>query len=294
MSVGSPSCWICRSSRLALERPANFGGELTSDSFAITDAHYGQTAAIYRCEQCGFLECPDLVDALRYYEALEDPAYEEGRRERRLQMKRLLQRVRREKPGGRLLDVGAGSGMLVEEALSLGFEAEGIEPSRWLQERAAGRGLAVHLGTLPSPAVRPPYDVVTLIDVIEHVSDPMELLRQAAGHLAPEGLAAVVTPDVGSLAARLLGRRWWHFRVAHIGYFSRATLQRALRAAGFELLGISRPAWYFGADYLLERVSAYLPGGLRLPVPGLARRITVPLNLGDSLLALCRPKAAAP
>jgi SAM-dependent methyltransferase len=293
VSAGSRNCWICGSSRLALEKAGDFVGDLTSDSFAITDAHYGQTAAIYRCEDCGFLECPDLADALKYYEALEDPAYEEGRRERRLQMSRLLRGIHRERPGGRLLDVGAGSGMLVEEARLLGFEAEGIEPSRWLQERAAERGLPVHLGTLPSPAVRPPYDVVTLIDVIEHVSDPVGLLREAAGHLAPEGLVAVVTPDVGSLAARLFGRRWWHFRVAHIGYFSRATLESTLGAAGLEVLRLSRPAWYFGADYLLKRLSAYLPGGLRLPAPGAVRRLTLPLNLRDSFLALCRRKAAA-
>jgi SAM-dependent methyltransferase len=277
-----------------LAKPSDFEGDLTSDSFAITDAHYGQTAAIYRCEDCGFLECPDLADALRYYRELEDPAYEEGRPERRMQMNRLLRRLRPWKPGSRLLDVGAGSGMLVEEALALGFDAEGIEPSRWLQARAAERGLPVHLGTLPSPEVRRPYDVVTLIDVIEHVSDPVELLRQAAAHLAPGGLAAVVTPDVGSLAARLLGWRWWHFRVAHIGYFSRSTLERALRESGVEVLRVSRPGWYFSADYLLERLGAYLPGGLRLPVPGWARRITVPLNLRDSFLVLCRPAAAAP
>lgn len=281
-------CWVCGATGLEIAKPGDLERPLDSDAFAITDSHYGRTAEIHRCRACGFLQCSGLGSALAYYEELEDREYEEGRAQRTLQMERLLRRLPPAKAGARLLDVGAGSGMLVEQALAKGYRAEGVEPSRWLQARAVERGLAVELGTLPNPRLVGPYDVVTCIDVIEHVSDPAEVLRCIREVLAPHGILAIVTPDVRSWAARLMGWRWWHFRVAHIGYFDPGTLQRLLDACGFELVELHRPGWYFSADYLLERVGRYLPDWIRLPSPSWLSSITVPLNLRDSLLALAR------
>jgi hypothetical protein len=63
----------------------------------------------------------------------------------------------------------------------------GIEPSRALQATAVARGLRVHLGVIPSPEISGPYDVVTAIDVIEHVDKPLGLLR-AIIHSRPKAL----------------------------------------------------------------------------------------------------------
>ena len=282
-----PRCWVCGGARMELAKPANFSGELAPSSFAITDAHYGATGELVRCAGCGFLQCSALEGVLAYYEGLEDREYDEGRAERGLQMRKILERIRALRPGGRLLDVGAGSGMLVEQALELGYEPTGVEPSRWLQEVAEKRGLPVQLGTLPQAKLEGPFDVVTVIDVIEHVDDPVAMLAEVRRLLAPDGLVAIVTPDVGSLAARLMGWRWWHFRVAHIGYFDRDTLRMAIEQAGLRIVKLTRPSWYFRADYLWERLGSYLPGSLRLPRLAFLKKLTIPLNLGDSFLALC-------
>src|SRR6185312_17166433 len=102
-----------------------------------------------------------------------------------------------------------------------------IEPSLALQAQAQARGLPVHRGVLPSPNVTGLYDIVTAVDVIEHVPDPVGLMRVIAATMAPQGIAVFVTPDVGSFAARLLSWKWWHYRIAHIGYFDQRTLRRA-------------------------------------------------------------------
>jgi SAM-dependent methyltransferase len=114
--------------------------------------------------------------------------------------------------------------MLVERALAMGYQAEGIEPSIYLQALAMAREIPVRRGVLPNDGLVGPYDVITLIDVIEHVSDPVALLENARDILAPAGVLVIVTPDVGSIAARVFGSRWWHYRVAHVGYFNRANL----------------------------------------------------------------------
>jgi hypothetical protein len=130
---------------------------------------------------------------------------------------------------------------------------------------------------------------VTLVDVIEHVAQPVELLAQARALLAPGGVVAIVTPDLGSVAARAMGWRWWHFRVAHIGYFDRRTLSRACTRAGLRVERLSRPAWYFDVAYLWERICRDLPPALRVRAPRSLARVVVPLNLRDSWLALARP-----
>lgn len=104
--------------------------------------------------------------------------------------------VSRYKKAATLLDVGAGSGILVEEALELGFAAKGIEPSGSLQATAVQRGLPVTHGVLPNSEVAGPFEVVTLIDVIEHVPDPVDLMRRIKSVMAPDGICVVVTPDV--------------------------------------------------------------------------------------------------
>lgn len=285
---GLEPCWICGAPDLALVRRGNLPAAIGAEDFRITDAGYGRTGDLYDCRICGFRQVRGLDDVLDHYRAMDDPAYEATRGPRALQAHRLLEILHRRRRGGRLLDIGAGSGILVETARAMGYAAEGIEPSRALQAIAAARGLPVHLGVLPHPAAAGPYDIATVIDVIEHVPDPVGLMRNVREALGPDGLCLVVTPDLGSLAARLLGPRWWHYRAAHIGYFDRATLARALIAAGFEVLEAKRPTWYFPASYLFERALTYLPGRRQVAAPSWLKAVTVPLNLFDSLAFVCR------
>lgn len=284
-------CRICNSDTV-LKWPSNLEGPLSSESFAITDTHYGQTSAIYQCGECGFMQCNDLSDVLAYYERLEDEAYENGRKERYLQAEALIEELKKQGPPSRLLDVGAGSGILVEAAIKAGFNAEGIEPSSWLQQQAGERGLPVRRGLLDDIASEEAYDAITLIDVIEHVEDPMALLKGIRKRLAPGGVALIVTPDCRSFFARLLGRRWWHYRVAHIGYFNQTNLELACRKSDLEVLSMKRPGWFFTMDYLWVRLMLYLPKWLRLKPMNWMTRKTVAINLRDSLSIVVKKQAA--
>ncbi len=291
MTTEKSRCWICGSEELGLVKPSNIQDALTSDSFSITDSHYGMTGAIYRCASCGFLQCSELTEVVPFYEGLMDKAYDDGRRERSIQARKILEVVQQLQPAGRLLDIGAGSGFLVEQAIQMGYRAEGIEPSGWLQKMAQERSLPVHLGTFPHPSVSGPFDVITLIDVVEHVSEPLALLTHIAEGLAPDGTAIIVTPDVESIAARVLGWKWWHFRVAHIGYFNKRNLFLALDRAGLRPILVRRPGWFFTADYLWERVNRYLPRPLRMASPRFLAKQVIPVNPRDSWLVACKRKA---
>lgn len=288
------TCPVCGAEGATPWKVSDVDGRLSPDDLAITDDRYGTTLAILRC-RCGFrFADPDEASGvLALYEALEDPGYEAGVEPRTAQQRALLAALRQEHPDARtLLDVGAATGILVAEASAAGLEAIGVEPSRPLAATANAAGRKVLVGHLPHPALAGRrFDLVTLVDVIEHVTDPVGMLRLAAGHLADDGVLLVVTPDIGSVAARILGRRWWHLRLAHVGYFGRPTLDDALERAGLRAVRWWRPGWVFEVGYLLRRVARYVPGTAGL-ANAVARRPlgnrNVPLNPRDSLAVLAR------
>ncbi|MDA0346713.1 MAG: class I SAM-dependent methyltransferase [Verrucomicrobia bacterium] len=283
----SQKCRICNADTF-LKWSSNLKEELNSEHFAITDANYGLTGAIDQCPECGFLQCSDLGEVLDFYVSLEDPRYEQGRKERALQAAALLGHLETFAPGESLLDVGAGTGILVEEALKAGFKAEGIEPSIWLHGEAAKKNLPIKRGLLSDLEKDCTFNYITLIDVIEHVEDPVTLLREVSSHLTEEGYAMVATPDCGAFFARLLGRKWWHYRIAHISYFNRKTLDLISKKTGFEIMAVKRPGWYFTLDYLWIRLLAYLPKWMRLKPMAWMKTVTIPFNLGDSLLVVMK------
>lgn len=287
-------CWVCESERTRAYKPRTLTRPLEPGDLQISDANYGTTLALRVCTDCGFIfaEGQELAELLHLYGALEDQGYEASQDSRALQMEWLLDQASAARPGIRsMLDVGAATGLLVELAIRRGFQATGVEPSRSLVDVArSSHGVELLQGTIPHPSLEGrTFDVVFLVDVIEHVSEPVTLLRDAARYLAPGGILMVVTPDVASVARKLLRRRWWHFRLAHVGYFDARSFGIACRRAGLTIARRQRAKWFFRMSYLIERVAQYLPFVRSL---GLSRRFfpeqIVPLNLFDSWVFVCR------
>lgn len=280
------NCWVCDSESLRVVKKSDFTDGLDYTNYAITNSDYGKTGELSKCLNCGFIQCSKENNVIHFYEDLVDTEYENTREERKLQEIKILKLIQKIKPSGKLLDIGAGSGIMVESALEMGYEAEGIEPSRWLQKQAVKRSLPIHLGIFPMERLSKNYDIITLVDVIEHINNPKQLLIDINKHLDENGIFIVITPDVDSLMAKFLKWKWWHFRVAHIGYFNKKTLARIAQDTGFEQVKAIRPSWYFRIEYLVERAYQYLPKILRIPLPRFFKKIVVPVNLRDSLLVI--------
>lgn len=138
--------------------------------------------------------------------------------------------------GRRLLDFGAGVGGFAALARSLGAEVDCIEPDAEARRQAERRGLVSYpdleaLGNA-KPANR--YDVITSIEVIEHLRDPVRDFHAFRRLLAPRGALFLTTPNFASLRARIEGLRWEQYRnPTHLFYFEAVSLKRALKEAGF-------------------------------------------------------------
>jgi len=261
-------------------------------AYACTNGGYGYHGPIVACRRCGFVYAdprPHSTEVLDIYEAVEDPLYVEEREGRVLTFEhhlRPLERVTGPAQGRRLLDVGAHTGVFVDIATHHGWDAWGIEPSTWAVEHARAQGLQMHLGTLENatfPAGH--FSVVTMWDVIEHVSDPFRTLQAAWRVLEPGGLLVVHTMDTDSLFSRLMGRRWPWYMEMHLFYFSRRTLAAMLDKAGFRVRWMGAQGRYLQAGYLASRVTALLPLVGR-PLERLVtwlrlREVALRINLGD-------------
>ncbi|MFW6169010.1 MAG: class I SAM-dependent methyltransferase [Planctomycetota bacterium] len=152
-------------------------------------------------------------------------------------VQRLVRTTYRIKPGGRLLDIGCGDGRLLSEA-SRYYECEGLEPSCVAVERARQRGLNI-IESCFEPAEIPSgsYDVVTLDAVLEHVADPVDLLRKVNRILKPRGVVTVKVPKLWGPSHRRHGREWNGYRLGyHLTMFSGRTMDAVLSAAGFSAL----------------------------------------------------------
>lgn len=149
---------------------------------------------------------------------------------------RLVEKIIRFKPDGRLLDVGAGVGTLVDAANRRGFDACGVEVSPWASRFAREeKGLDVVAGLLEGARFPEGYfDVVTINHVLEHVENPVATLAEIRRILAPDGLLVIGVPNIGSIMAKLKGTRWASLRPEeHLWHFTPAKLRSLVQQAGF-------------------------------------------------------------
>lgn len=195
-----------------------------------------------RCPACACLWADDarqdeafLAEAYeqvsdRYFDSQEDdPRYVRfyARLERALQ---------RYVSGRMLLDVGCGDGVFLA-ALSDQWTKRGVEPSVSGARLAQKKDLDVVCANLDTLNVEGRADLISVLDVIEHVVDPHAFVASFKRHLRPGGHTVLLTGDVASYPARTAGPHWSYLRwCGHVSVFSRAGLRRLLESHGFEIL----------------------------------------------------------
>lgn len=233
----------------------------------------------------GHWEAAHLVSALAHRDVL--------RRNHRAALDRIARYAR---PPGRLLDFGCGFGFFLDSARTAGWDVAGIDPLPGHGAYARGAlGLNVITDTLRPDSFEPrSFDVITALQVFEHLPDPRAELAALRRLLRPGGIIAIEVPNIEAPLVRLFGPRHRHFVADHLWFFSPGTLSRLLEDAGLSVLDVSRPTRRLSLRYLAARwLPRFLPEALgrRLPravdgMPGRDR--CLPINLGDIVLAIAR------
>ncbi len=277
------SCPLCGGDALFFREGTLTPEQLSSDKFKITDSDYGLFPDLYRCQSCSLVfshPMPSRERLISLYSQVVDPEYEQEREGRGQNFLRILKFIERLRPSkGWLLDVGCATGIFLELARDRGWEVKGVEPSSWAVSVARSKKLDVVQGDFEQVELTSSFDVITMIDLIEHVANPLALVEKARKVLKPGGLLVIVTPDIDSFAARVMGRWWWHLRPAHLCFFSRRSLTYLAGRTGFKILRLRRYVWNFSLHYLITRFQL----GRRYFNFEIFRKIKLKLPLMDSL-----------
>lgn len=174
----------------------------------------------------------------------------------------------REGAGKRVLDVGFGSGGFLDRAILAGWSAYGVDPDLVSVESAKARGLNVRKGGIEAyNDMIGQFDVVTISHVIEHVHDPVGVLRNAFGLLKPGGMLWIDTPNFQSNGHKAYGRDWLHLDPPrHLVLFTWESLIGLVKGAGFA--EVERHAFhgaalrsYASSDLLSKGLSPLAPEG---------------------------------
>ena len=204
---------------MSLEMKCPYCAKGTSLAFKTRDIHRNTTPdefRYYRCVACELIFLsPVPTDLALYYQTqyYGIPSTEEELSRRASRESHKLKVLKNFKQDGRLLDIGAGIGSFAYLAKGVGYDVEAWEMDtvccRFMTEVG---GLRVQQIVDPSHALdnASTYDVITLWQVIEHLSQPWKTLDAAIEHLAPGGILVVATPNPDSLQFRLFKDDWVH------------------------------------------------------------------------------------
>jgi len=185
-------------------------------------------------------------------------------------------------PGVKVLDVGCGFGESLGYHRNRGCQVQGVEADANILRVAERHGLDVKVGLFDAANYAPAsFDVVTLDQVIEHVADPLVVLRGVCQVLKPGGMLVLSTPNANGLGAWLFGRLWIHWHTPyHVQFFSTASMRQALGQAGLHVESVrtvTNSAWLgFQWCHLVA------PGGPG--VPSAFWSTQMPRNTGQKLL----------
>lgn len=172
---------------------------------------------------------------------------------------RKLRRVLRWREGGRLLDIGCAKGEFLSVA-QRHFEVQGVEVSLTALERArATLGARVFAGdVLEARFPGETFDVITLFSTVEHLAEPVAVLRECRRLLRDGGILVVKTPNFSSLNRRFLRGGWSGYKLPeHRFFFTPGGIRRLFARAGLEPL----PAPWLDRHPLSDNMYAYARKG---------------------------------
>lgn len=194
-------------------------------------------------------------------------------------------------PGGRLLDIGCGSGDWLAGMRDLGWQVRGLDFDAEAVAAAASRGLPIDHGPLEEQRYPDAsFDAVTLNHVIEHLPDPLGTLAECRRILRPGGRLMVFTPNSDGLGHLIFKAAWRGLEPPrHLYLFSPTSMRAVLARAGFGDFDVrtvnSAYMWRHSLGLRVRHADA------RRPLPFYIRTVSLALALVAQAILIMRPDA---
>ena len=250
------SCPLCRDSK-----PENF------------NIYFDGYVKLYRCKTCGFVAQypgPGQNTILTSYEDFpQSRALGEGQEflypNKRRVLQNIVDHVFDIGGSGKILDVGCGDGHFLHLCALRGFTCHGVEPSKKTSAYASS-STGIHVIQEPYKKelfLEDSFDVVSFIQVLEHIPNPAPVLEAARYHLRSGGLLVVEVPSIRSphfLLYQLTGIKWFArpprgIIYSHVNYFSPKTLVALIEQVGFKQKELITGRWRFKYSGVLGSIA---------------------------------------
>lgn len=135
--------------------------------------------------------------------------------------------------GGKILDIGAGTGDFLIKAKTNGWNVEGVEPNLKARELAAKKGIILQETT--KALLSNSYDVISMWHVLEHIPDLEEQIQELDRLVKKDGLLVIAVPNFKSYDAYVYKNAWAAFDVPrHLWHFSRNSIKKIFQKNNFE------------------------------------------------------------
>jgi SAM-dependent methyltransferase len=255
---------------------------------------------ILRCEECGLgrTDAAGFDPASYYTGDYFEGGHADGYADYlgaepvlRREFRQTVELIRSLKPAGRLLELGCAYGFFLAEA-SPHYDATGIELAADAAAFGRGRGLRIISGVADEPTLAGlgTFDVIVMLDVIEHLPDPRETLALCERHLNPGGIIVISTGDFGSLPAKLLGSRWRLMTPPqHLWFFTRTSMLRLGKSLGLQMERFEHPWKTVPLSLIAFQLARMV--GLHRRAQSSASQIGIPVNLFDAMRVVLRKPA---
>src|SRR6267143_1034072 len=213
---------------------------------------------VIRCASCGTVYKRPSEAAKPVAEYYQEPRYQEleywsREDEARAVLNKIRDSILRTLGSGAgrtLLDVGCGPGLFLGLAQQAGFEVTGVEvnPQLALRAKECTHGGQIIISEFMKVPADRRFDVISMLDLVEHLPDPLAALRHARQMLKPDGHIVLYTPNhrgilcrVADAAYRVSRGRFQRpiveiFDCLHVVFFDIPTLKLALRKTGFQVV----------------------------------------------------------
>jgi len=257
---------------------------------------------IYRCEGCGVLFAGKLPNKKRLADIYTEGYYAAWNISQETEvMKRMTfssylsvleDYVDLEKKS--LLDIGCATGYLLCEAKKRGCDCYGVELNPYgfkeASKRFPGR---IFGGKVEDAGYKDKYfDIVTMVDLIEHTTHPVLVLQEVRRVLKDNGCVLMITPNVGGGWARILGGNWTNFKEEHLYYFNSRSIKKLAQLAKMKVVFEKPVVKYLTLGYIYSQLMTYetpvLTQVARLfnRLPKAVKEISFPIMTGDFLVVM--------
>lgn len=296
------NCPLCKSNKFKIIykstlRKKDSDLDIIRENLKNSLGDYTKHSQIVKCKNCSLIYVnprENINNFLSEYKNVVDHEYNETEKFRKVLLNNHLKELEKLKKRGDILDIGCFTGIFLELAKNSGWIAYGIEPSTWATKIAQKKGIKIIGKTIETTKLpKSKYDVITLFDVIEHLSDPNSSLQQLYYALKDDGIIVIGTPNIESFISKILGSTHNpHLIRMHLVLFGKKTIQKILENNEFKIINFSTYGRIIPLYYFFKVLSISFPFTKYVYTTIMKNKIlsnfSINLNLHDEFLIIAK------